>query len=90
MEYNEELYKWIDGHPITRPKRNISRDFSDAVPLVEILFKIPLTEKSGIAQLQPAKFSATKIGKLVHFKQKSFEKIKTGSVQCRYGRISSI
>lgn len=31
MEFdNEELYKWIDEHPLSRPKRNISRDFSDA------------------------------------------------------------
>lgn len=26
----EELYKWIEEHEITRPKRNINRDFSDA------------------------------------------------------------
>ncbi|XP_063930379.1 sperm flagellar protein 1-like [Zophobas morio] len=33
----EELYKWIEEHTISRPKRNINRDFADAVPLVEIL-----------------------------------------------------
>jgi hypothetical protein len=33
----EELYKWIEEHSITRPKRNINRDFADALPLVEIL-----------------------------------------------------
>ncbi|KAJ8950483.1 hypothetical protein NQ314_007870 [Rhamnusium bicolor] len=33
----DELYKWIDEHPITRQKRNINRDFADAVPLAEIL-----------------------------------------------------
>ncbi|CAH1974721.1 unnamed protein product [Acanthoscelides obtectus] len=33
----DELYKWIDGHTITRQKRNLNRDFSDAVPLAEIL-----------------------------------------------------
>lgn len=27
---SEELYKWIDEHCITRPKRNINRDFADA------------------------------------------------------------
>lgn len=25
----EELYSWIDGIPLSRPKRNIARDFSD-------------------------------------------------------------
>lgn len=33
----DELYKWIDSHSITRPKRNLNRDFSDAVPLAEIM-----------------------------------------------------
>ncbi|XP_028145972.2 sperm flagellar protein 1-like [Diabrotica virgifera virgifera] len=33
----EELYKWVDNHTISRPKRNLNRDFSDAVPLAEIL-----------------------------------------------------
>lgn len=33
----DELYKWIDEHPITRQKRNLNRDFSDGVPLAEIL-----------------------------------------------------
>lgn len=38
MDFNcDELYKWIDEHPITRQKRNLNRDFSDAVPLAEIL-----------------------------------------------------
>lgn len=26
----EKLYKWIDTYSITRQKRNINRDFSDA------------------------------------------------------------
>lgn len=25
----QELYSWIDGIPLSRPKRNIARDFSD-------------------------------------------------------------
>ncbi|KAF5272114.1 hypothetical protein FQA39_LY01197 [Lamprigera yunnana] len=33
----EQLYRWIDDYPLTRTKKNISRDFSDAVPLAEIL-----------------------------------------------------
>lgn len=34
----EELYKWIDGYSITRQKKNITRDFSDAG--IIIFFKI--------------------------------------------------
>ncbi|XP_060524015.1 sperm flagellar protein 1-like [Cylas formicarius] len=33
----DELYRWIDDHKITRQKRNLNRDFSDALPLAEIL-----------------------------------------------------
>lgn len=33
----QEIYNWVDDQPISRPKRNISRDFSDALPLAEIL-----------------------------------------------------
>ncbi|XP_018319144.1 sperm flagellar protein 1-like [Agrilus planipennis] len=36
----EALYRWIDEFPISRHKRNISRDFSDAIPLVEMLKQI--------------------------------------------------
>lgn len=25
----EELYTWVDSIPLSRPKRNITRDFSD-------------------------------------------------------------
>jgi hypothetical protein len=25
----EELYSWVDSIPLSRPKRNIARDFSD-------------------------------------------------------------
>ncbi|VEN55057.1 unnamed protein product [Callosobruchus maculatus] len=38
MDYDpDELYKWIDGHTISRQKRHLNRDFADAVPLAEIL-----------------------------------------------------
>ncbi|KAL2652438.1 hypothetical protein R1flu_020566 [Riccia fluitans] len=31
------LYSWIDGIPLSRPKRNIARDFSDGVLVAEVL-----------------------------------------------------
>nr|KAG5704086.1 hypothetical protein BaRGS_017590 [Batillaria attramentaria] len=31
----EELYTWIDGIPLTRPKRNIARDFADGDCVLE-------------------------------------------------------
>ena len=27
----DEIYTWIDDVPLTRPKKNIARDFSDCV-----------------------------------------------------------
>jgi hypothetical protein len=33
----EELYVWVDGIPLSRPKRNIARDFSDGVLIAEIV-----------------------------------------------------
>ena len=31
------LYKWIDQIPLSRPKRNIARDFSDGVLVAEVI-----------------------------------------------------
>lgn len=33
----EQLYKWIDSHEISRAKKNLNRDFSDAVAMAELL-----------------------------------------------------
>ncbi|XP_065062846.1 sperm flagellar protein 1-like [Rhopilema esculentum] len=33
----QDLYTWIDEIPLTRPKKNISRDFSDGVLVAEIV-----------------------------------------------------
>ncbi|KAF4730955.1 sperm flagellar 1 [Perkinsus olseni] len=31
----QRLYNWVDGIPLSRPKRNISRDFADGVMMAE-------------------------------------------------------
>ncbi|XP_024521208.1 sperm flagellar protein 1 [Selaginella moellendorffii] len=31
------LYSWVDGIPLSRPKRNIARDFSDGVLAAEVV-----------------------------------------------------
>ncbi|XP_051897537.1 sperm flagellar protein 1 isoform X2 [Pristis pectinata] len=33
----QELYAWIDRVPLSRPKRNIARDFSDGVMVAEVV-----------------------------------------------------
>lgn len=37
-EEAQKIYNWIDTIPLSRPKRNIARDFSDGVLLAEVLF----------------------------------------------------
>lgn len=36
-EQYREIYSWIDAIPLSRPKRNIARDFSDGVLLAEVV-----------------------------------------------------
>ena len=31
------VYSWVDSAPLTRPKKNIARDFSDGVQMAEII-----------------------------------------------------
>lgn len=33
----KEIYDWVDGFDLSRPKKNIARDFSDAILVAEIL-----------------------------------------------------
>lgn len=33
----QAIYNWVDEIPLSRPKRNIARDFSDGVLLAEIV-----------------------------------------------------
>ena len=45
----EEVFTWVDGVPLTRPKKNINRDFSDCSLLAEIIkFYLPHSHKSII------------------------------------------
>lgn len=33
----QTIYNWVDEIPLSRPKRNISRDFADGVLMAEIM-----------------------------------------------------
>lgn len=33
----QEVYNWVDEIPLSRPKKNIARDFSDCVLIAEVL-----------------------------------------------------
>lgn len=32
-----EIYSWVDSIPLSRPKKNIARDFSDGVLVAEVV-----------------------------------------------------
>ena len=38
IELNE-IYNWVDEVPLTRPKKNIARDFSDGCLVAEVYHK---------------------------------------------------
>lgn len=33
----QRIYEWIDEIPLSRPKRNITRDFTDGVMMAEVV-----------------------------------------------------
>ncbi|KAH9562218.1 hypothetical protein CY35_05G060600 [Sphagnum magellanicum] len=48
------LYTWIDGIPLSRPKRNISRDFSDADKVFRRLhFSLTKEDIEAVASCEP-------------------------------------
>ncbi len=36
-EQLDKLYTWIDSIPLSRPKKNLARDFSDGVLMADLL-----------------------------------------------------
>ena len=36
-DYLDEVYRWIDSVPLSRPKKNIARDFSDGSQMAKII-----------------------------------------------------
>ena len=45
----DEIYTWIDNVPLTRPKKNIARDFSDCILMAQVIHHyLPSSSKSLI------------------------------------------
>lgn len=82
MEQNlQDLYNWIDMHEITRPKKNLNRDFSDAgMPKIDFFTvslsrffstlsgnsQSPFSETGWTAQLRGQEFVYEKTRQLGH------------------------
>ncbi|XP_014349819.2 sperm flagellar protein 1 [Latimeria chalumnae] len=70
----QDLYAWVDKIPLSRPKRNITRDFSDGVLVAEVVkFYFPrLVEMHNYV---PASATHQKFNNWAHLNRKVFSKL---------------
>ncbi|KAJ3092873.1 Sperm flagellar protein 1 [Quaeritorhiza haematococci] len=70
----QDLYAWIDKIPLSRPKRNITRDFSDAVATAEVV-KHFIPRLVELHNYPPANAVAQKLYNWNTLNQKVFRKL---------------
>lgn len=70
----QELYKWIDAVELSRPKRNINRDFSDGVLVAEVI-KHFAPRLVDLHNYQPASSQAHKLANWKTLNQKPLKKL---------------
>ncbi|KAJ3185412.1 Sperm flagellar protein 1 [Geranomyces variabilis] len=70
----DELYAWIDEIPLSRPKKNIQRDFSDGVAAAEVIAHF-LPKFVDLHNYPPANGSAQKIYNWNTLNQKVLRKL---------------
>uniref|UniRef100_A0A3Q3WJF8 Calponin-homology (CH) domain-containing protein n=1 Tax=Mola mola TaxID=94237 RepID=A0A3Q3WJF8_MOLML len=77
-ELNEEelqdLYAWIDNIPLSRPKRHITRDFSDGVMAAEVV-KYFFPKLVDLHNYVPANSTQQKLSNWNHLSRKVFSKL---------------
>ncbi|KAI4459251.1 spermatogenesis-associated 4-related [Holotrichia oblita] len=69
-----EIYKWMNGYKISRQIRNIEEDFSDAVPLAEIL-KDHFPKIVNLHNYNPKTVAAQKVVNWVMLNKKVLNKL---------------
>ncbi|XP_078667742.1 sperm flagellar protein 1-like isoform X3 [Branchiostoma floridae x Branchiostoma belcheri] len=70
----QELYSWIDEIPLTRPKKNITRDFSDGVMAAEIVRHF-LPRMVDLHNYSPANSTQQKLSNWGTLNRKVFNKL---------------
>lgn len=93
----QEVYKWIDGIHLSRPKRNITRDFSDGVLVAEVV-KSFLPRLVEVHNYQPASSLKQKMENWKTLNHKVFKKLRLnipenvmqGVVQMKQGVIEVV
>uniref|UniRef100_A0A8C4WNX9 Sperm flagellar protein 1 n=1 Tax=Gopherus evgoodei TaxID=1825980 RepID=A0A8C4WNX9_9SAUR len=70
----QELYSWVDAIPLSRPKKNISRDFSDGVLAAEVV-KFYFPKMVEMHSYVPANSTQQKLSNWGHLNRKVLNKL---------------
>uniref|UniRef100_A0A670YYV2 Sperm flagellar protein 1 n=1 Tax=Pseudonaja textilis TaxID=8673 RepID=A0A670YYV2_PSETE len=69
-----DLYSWVDAIPLSRPKRNITRDFSDGVLVAEVV-KFYFPKMVEMHNYAPANSTQQKLSNWGHLNRKVLSKL---------------
>ncbi|XP_063166461.1 sperm flagellar protein 1 isoform X2 [Candoia aspera] len=69
-----DLYSWVDTIPLSRPKRNIARDFSDGVLVAEVV-KFYFPKMVEMHNYAPANSTQQKLSNWGHLNRKVLSKL---------------
>uniref|UniRef100_A0A8C3SNN9 Sperm flagellar protein 1 n=1 Tax=Chelydra serpentina TaxID=8475 RepID=A0A8C3SNN9_CHESE len=70
----QELYGWVDAIPLSRPKKNITRDFSDGVLAAEVV-KFYFPKMVEMHNYVPANSTQQKLSNWGHLNRKVLNKL---------------
>ncbi|XP_077157421.1 sperm flagellar protein 1 [Paroedura picta] len=70
----QDLYSWVDAIPLSRPKRNIARDFSDGVLAAEVV-KFYFPKMVEMHNYVPANSTQQKLSNWGHLNRKVLTKL---------------
>ncbi|XP_065453459.1 sperm flagellar protein 1 [Chrysemys picta bellii] len=70
----QELYSWVDAVPLSRPKKNITRDFSDGVLAAEVV-KFYFPKMVEMHNYVPANSTQQKLSNWGHLNRKVLNKL---------------
>uniref|UniRef100_A0A8C9FR14 Sperm flagellar 1 n=1 Tax=Pavo cristatus TaxID=9049 RepID=A0A8C9FR14_PAVCR len=91
------LYRWVDAVPLSRPRRNITRDFSDGVLVAEVV-KFFFPAMVQLHSFVPASSTPQKLANWGHLNRKVLSKLNFSVpnevirqvVQCRPGVVEQV
>ncbi|XP_050566466.1 UPF0687 protein C20orf27 homolog isoform X7 [Cygnus atratus] len=91
------LYRWVDAVPLSRPRRNIARDFSDGVLAAELV-KFFFPAMVQLHSYVPASSTPQKLANWGHLNRKVLSKLNFSLpdevirqvVQCRPGTVEQV